>query len=246
MRSTSAVLSGLAGLVLATGSAQAQQSDWQYEGSVYLFMPKTTATASTPLGTLSGSLSFRDNLSNLDGAFMASLGASNGRWSFTLDYMLTDLSMSNPLPGPVLTGVNFSVRTQIVSGYAAYRIVDVQSLDLDLAAGFRWFDVDATLSAVPAPPGLSVALQDNWITPVVGMRAQVRFSDDWTGTAFVDYGGFRNDDNTWQVLLSADSALNENWLIRAGYRHLEFDHAAGPRSLSVRQSGPIVGVTYRF
>jgi opacity protein-like surface antigen len=160
--------------------------------------------------------------------------------------MLTDLSMSNPLPGPVLTGVNSSVRTQIASGYAAYRILDDQSVDLDLAAGFRWFDTDARLTAVPSPPGLSVAFQDSWITSVVGMRAQVRFSEDWTGTAFVDYGGFRSDDNTWQVLLTADYALNENWLIRAGYRHLEFDHAAGPRSLSFRQSGPIVGLTYRF
>lgn len=61
-------------------AASAQQSDWSYEATIYLFMPETETSLGTPMGTLDGTLSFSDALENLDFAFMGAFSATNGRW----------------------------------------------------------------------------------------------------------------------------------------------------------------------
>lgn len=237
---------GLLALTAAAAPANAQQGDWQYDASLYMYMAETTNRITTPVRTIESTLSFKDALKNLDGTFMGSFGASNGRWSFLLDYMYTDLSFSNPTPGPIFTGINTSLTLKVLNGYAAYRVYDDPSVQLDLAAGFRWFDVSSALTLVPVPPGGTNATSDDWVDPVIGFRARMQFSDRWTGTAFFDYGGFQSGEETWQALLTADFAINDNWLVRGGYRYLTVDHRTGANTLSITQSGPILGVTYRF
>lgn len=150
--------------VLAAWSAlpaMAQQSDWAYEATIYLFAPETTAKIATPVRTIEGKLSFSDALANLDFAFMGSFGASNGRWSFLADYMYTDLSFSSPPPGPLFTRVDTSMTTQILSGYVAYRVYDEPGAQIDLAGGFRWSDVKSSLTLQPVPPGGTNAVNDS-------------------------------------------------------------------------------------
>lgn len=81
---------------------------------------------------------------------------------------------------------------------------------------------------------------------MIGVRARVAFSDKWSGTGFLDYGGFRSDSKTWQVLLTADYAINDRWLLRGGYRYISFDHDINGNDFSFHQSGPVIGATYRF
>jgi len=72
---------GLALAGLMASPVGAQQSDWSYEASIYLFMPETDVSLSTPMGTIDGTLSFSDALDNLDLAFMGAFAASNGSCS---------------------------------------------------------------------------------------------------------------------------------------------------------------------
>lgn len=84
-----------------------------------------------------------------------------------------------------------------------------------MAAGRRWFYTDTRLSLGPSvSTGLSV--DEDWFNPLVGMRARFRLAERWTGTVFVDYGGFDGDDETWQAMLTADCAIDDSWMIRAG------------------------------
>ena len=46
----------------------------------------------------------------------------------------------------------------------------------------------------------AIKVDDDWVDPVIGARARFVFSEKWTGTGFIDYGGFRNGSETWQVL----------------------------------------------
>ncbi|MEO9777915.1 MAG: porin family protein [Sedimentitalea sp.] len=246
MKSLFCAAVGLFALAAGGAPVLAQQNDWDYEGTIYLFMPETTTSISTPVQTLDGRLSFSDALSNLDLAFMGAVGASNGRWSFFLDYMYTDLSFSSPPPNPSFSNVDTAVTTQILNGYAAYRVYDEPTVQIDLAAGFRWFDAKSTMSLQPVPPGVIASVDESWINPVIGLRAQLQFSDRWAGTAFFDYGGFESGEETWQALLTADYELNDNWVLRGGYRYITFDHATATGSFSFTQSGPIFGATYRF
>lgn len=246
MKTYSFVAAGLFALGMGAAPVAAQQGDWEYEGTFYLFMTETTTSITTPVRTIESELSFSDALANLDVAFMGAFGASNGRWSFLLDYMYTDLSFGNALPGPNFTSLDSSVKTQILTGFVGYRVYQDPTLELDLGAGFRWFDTKASMTLLPVPPGGTTTFGDDWVDPIIGLRARFRFSDRWTGTALFDYGGFESDNDTWQALLTADYAINENWVLRGGYRYITFDRADGGNSFSFTQSGPIVGVTYRF
>lgn len=224
----------------------AQQSDWEFEGTIYLFTAETTTSITTPARTVEGQLSFSDALSNLDFAFMGAFGASNGRWTIMMDYMYTDLSFGNPPPGPVFASVDTSLKTQILNGYVAYRVYEQPSVQFDLAAGFRWFDTKTTITLHPTPPGGSNTTDENWIDPVMGFRARFKLSDRWAATTFFDYGGFQSGDETWQALLTADYTINDNWVLRGGYRYITVDHTIGADEFSFTQSGPIFGATYRF
>ena len=236
-----------AGSILASAPISAQASDWSYAATVYLFMPETKTSLDTPLGKVEGELSFSDALSNLDFAFMGAFGASNGRWSLLADYNYTKLSFGNASPGPAFSGLNTTLKTQFLSGYVAYRVYEDQSVQLDLAGGFRWFSTDTVFTLTPGiVPGRTNAVNESWTDPVIGARARVSFSKDWTGTAFLDYGGFSSDSETWQLLLTADYAINDRWVVRGGYRYISFDHKINGNDFAFSQSGPLIGATYRF
>lgn len=209
-------------------------------------MPETTTGITTPAGSIEATLSFKDALSNLDFAFMGAFGASNGRWSFLLDYMYTDLSFGNTPPGPIFSGINTSMTLQILNGYAAYRVFEDPTTQVDLAAGFRWLDVRSSMTLLPIPPGGTNVVNSNWVDPVVGVRARFQLSDRWRATAFFDYGGFKSAEKTWQALLTADYAVNENWLLRGGYRYISVDQMDGANAFSFSQSGLIFGATFQF
>ncbi len=238
---------GLAIACTMAPMALAQQSDWSYEATIYLFMPETETSISTPMGTVDGTLSFSDALENLDFAFMAAFGATNGRWSLLADYNYTNLSFSNDTPGPASSGLDTSFTTKFLSGYVGYRVYDNQSAYVDLVGGFRWFSTKTDFELQPGvAPGRRTTVDSSWTDPVIGARARVTFSDKWSGTGFVDYGGFRSGSETWQVLLTADYAINDRWLIRGGYRYISFDHDIDGNDFKFDQSGPLIGATYRF
>lgn len=233
--------------MLAATPAFSQESDWSYAASIYLFAPKTTVGATTPFGPVEGELSFSDALSNLQFAFMGAFEASNGRWSFLADYMLNDLSFSTDTPGPAFSGLDTDFKTQVLNGYAAYRVYETPDVKFDIAAGFRWFSMKSTANLSSGLlPGDSATIEEDWVDPIIGARVAFKIAERWGGTAFVDYGGFSDSSETWQTLLTADYALTEDWQLRFGYRYLSIDHDIDGNNFSFEQSGPIFGATYRF
>ncbi len=240
---TAAILS----LAVSALPVAAQSSDWNYEATIYLFMPETKTSLDSPNGNIDATLSFSDALSKLDLAFMGALAASNGRWSLLTDYNYTKLSIDNDLSGPAFSGVETSLKTQFLSGYVGYRVYEDPTLKLDLAGGFRWFNTETEFTLSPgALPGTTSTVDASWTDPVIGLRARYAISDRWSGTAFLDYGGFRSGSETWQILLTADYAINDRWMIRGGYRHISFDHEVNGNDFDFSQSGLLIGATYAF
>lgn len=216
--------------------------DWNYSTTVYLF----TAETETNVGSASATLSFKDALENLDTAFMGVFEGNNGQWGFLVDYMLTDLSFDSSTSGAEFDGVEASVKTQILTGYLSYRLYTKETVSTDLLVGARWFDTDTRLKLLPGTsPGATADGSDSWIDPVIGLRSNFALSGNWSGTLVADYGG-ANDRETWQVLLTADFAFNENWVARLGYRHIDVSNDSFANGYGFTQSGPVVGVTYNF
>lgn len=233
----------MAAIAMSASPAFAQDSDWEFAATLYLFTPETKIG----IGDLEGTLSFSDALDNLDMAFMGVFGARTGRWSFLGDYMLTDISFGNTTPGPVFSDLNTKLKTQVFNGYIGYSAYEDPMVNVDVVAGFRWFDTSSTMTLLPGTaPGRSVSADESWVDPVIGVRTQFQFSEKWSGTFFADYGGFSSDSETWQVLLTADYNINDRWVARFGYRQLSVDHDIDGSNFSFDQSGPIFGATYKF
>lgn len=233
-------------MLMSVGVASAQERPWRYTASLYAFMPQTEASIESATGPVEATLSFREALENLDLAFMGALEASNGQWTVMGDYLYFDLTFRNSTPGPLFSGLETSQKIGIFSGYVGYRIYDAPEVQADLVGGFRWFDAETEFRLRPGVVGgRTIQANDEWLDPIVGARARFRISDRWSGTAFADYGGLDGDE-TWQILLTADYSINENWMIRGGYRHISLDHEIDGRDFSFDQFGPLLGITYRF
>ena len=236
-------IASLAVIAMSASPVLAQDVDWEFEATLYLY----AADTDVEIGDLEGTLSLSDALDNLDMAFMGAFAARKGRLSFEADYIRSDLSFGNGTPGPAFSGLNAKLKTQILSGYATYSVYQDPTVNVDLAAGFRWVDVSSTLTLTPGLlPGVSKSANESWIDPVIGFRTQFELSEKWSGTVFADYGGFSSDSETWQILLTADYNINDRWVARVGYRRFSVDHDINGSNFSFDTSGPIFGATYRF
>ncbi|MDK3073218.1 outer membrane beta-barrel protein [Sedimentitalea sp. JM2-8] len=231
-------------LALSSSAALAQGSGWSTTLDIYLFTPETR----TGIGATESELSFSDALENLDLAFMGTVAVSNGRWSFLGDYMMTDLSFGQPVQGQAVSTLNSELKTELFSGYAGYRVYEDPSVSVDLAAGFRWFRTRTKLTGLDGNGAVVVgrSVDDSWVDPVIGVRLRFAIAERWGGTVVADYGGVQSDRETWQVLLTADYRINDNWTARFGYRQISVDNVINGTPFSFDQSGPVFGVSYRF
>ena len=235
-----------AALLTASGAA-AQQGAWNYSASGYLFMAETDTAIDTPAFSGEATLSFSDALDNLDFAFMGAFEAHNGQWGGAIDLMYLDLSFGDDTPGPLFSGVDTDLEMTIVTAVGFYRVFEDRQTAVDLSAGLRWTEVDTTLDFRPGvAAGRSLSSSVDWVDPIIGGRVRHQLTENWGLTGLADWGGFASDSETYQVLLTADYAINESWVIRGGYRYISFEYEDGDTTLNIDQSGPIVGVTYRF
>ena len=243
---TSRILPVTFAAALAASGALAQQSDWDYSASFYLFMPETETGIDTSLGSADSTLSFSDALDNLDFAFMGAFEAHNGRWGGLIDVMHTNLSFGSDTSGPAFSGIDTDLELNIITVAGLYRVHEDARTTIDLSAGFRWSEVDTTIEFTPgAVAGRVFEASTDWFDPVIGARFNHQFSDRWSGTGLFDYGG-TGDSESWQVLLTANYAINENWVFRGGYRYVSLENEDGGATINVDQYGPIFGFTYQF
>lgn len=227
--------------------AQAQESDWEYTASAYLFAPETSTSMGTPIGVADVSLSFSETLENLDFAFMGAIEARKDKWGFIGDYMFTDVEFQRDFSGRAVSQATTTVETQIFAGYAIYRVHSDQKTKVDLGGGYRWFKTEPDFGLTGnAGATVNFGSEASWVNPLLAARVSVDFSDRWSGILFADYGGFSGDSESWQALVTADYAINDNWLLRAGYRHLRVDHEINGLPYSFEQSGPVLGLSYKF
>lgn len=236
-----------AALALTALPATAQQSDWDFSVSLYLWTSDTTITTDTPRGEVESELSFSDALEDLDFAFMGTAEARRGPWGVVTDLLYVDLSSEGDSPaGVAFSGVEADSDTTVLSGYLAYRVYEDPKVAFDLGAGLRAFWINSDTSLIGAGrPTETFSDDENFVDPVVAARLRVGFNEKWVGTVFVDAGG-NGDSQTWQALATVGYEINDNWVLQGGYRYMkaEWDTEFGDTSLEL--SGPILGAVYRF
>jgi opacity protein-like surface antigen len=238
-------------VVLAAGPAQAQSADWSYRATLYGWFSGLSTSIDTPRGTVSTDLSFSDVLQDLEMAAFASFEARNGKWGFIADLAYTDLSSSRDTPiGALFSSAEVGSQLTIFSGYAAYRLVDGPEGYVDLAPGFRAYDLDLNVDiAGAAAPSLSYSSGESWFDAVIGFRAGAPINDRWAVRGFADVGGFGLGDSSelsWQAAGVVSYRFNDRWSGEIGYRYLSIEKDINGFDTTLDLSGPILGVSARF
>lgn len=237
----------LATVLLAAPAVQAQQQDWSFTATGYLWLPTTDVTVDTPRGSLSAELSVKDALEALDFAAMGNFEARRGKLGLLADLLYFNLSQSQDTPfGALFSEGVVNTRITSVTLAAFYRVHEAAGVAIDLGAGLRAIDNQLTITLVgDSVPSETRTQDDSWIDPVIAVRARADLGGQWFGSAYMDYGG-TDDGHSGQAGLGVGYQINDRLSVEGGWRYLEIERTAAGNTLDLRQSGTILGLSWQF
>lgn len=269
-----AILALAAGALLPSmAAAQAQQAPWQggkweYAGTLYGWFPSLSGTSRYPVdaGGSTVNVSTDKLLDSLNGFFMGSLEAHNGRWGAFTDLMYLDVGGSKSgtrnfsigdigLPATTSADLNLDIKGWIWTLAGEYRVKSDPDLKVDLLAGARLLDLKQNLgwaisgSLGPIAPasraGSKEASQSNW-DGIIGVKGRYTFGADrkWSVPFYLDVGTGQSDSTT-QAAVGVAYAFG--WGdIQATYRYLDYKFKSNRIMQDVNLSGPMIGATWRW
>lgn len=234
-----------------TSPVSAQSWDSDYHITSYLWFPDTKSRVNTDAGRVTGELSVSDALKNLDFGVMLRGETRKGAWALVGDLVYLNVGASNPTPFETLySSMEASTKLTLVSAYGLYRVEDTGDQKFDLGAGLRAGKSEVSVALLAGSnPTLASRAKDDWIDPVIAARYTAEFQNNWTSAISADYGGWgigSSSEETWQILATASYAVNENWTISGGFRHLRLDQKADGHPYRIELSGPILGTSFNF
>lgn len=234
---------------LFAAPATAQDNSWSFQATGYLWLPTTDVTIDTPRGEVSGELSVKDAFKALDFAAMGSFEARQNRLSLIADLLYFNLSADQSTPfGGLFDRASVGNKITALSALAMYRVQETDRFALDLGAGARmmWLNTELSLTGGALPPE-SISRDDNWIDPIIALRAHVDFDEKWFGTLYLDAGGFGvGSEETRQAAIGIGYNLNDRWSLLGGWRYLDFERRKDGNTIDFQQSGLLLGASYRF
>jgi opacity protein-like surface antigen len=240
---------------------------WQFDASVYAFLPTIGGTTIFPVqtGGSSVNISARQILDSLNFTFMGSFDAHKGPWGAFTDLIYVDLGASKSntrdfsignigVPAGTTANLHLDVSGWVWTTAAEYRVADTPGLKMDYLIGARYLDLSEDLSwsisgnlgpIVPAGRSGSSGLGNVFWDGIAGIKGRAAFGADgqWLLPFYLD-GGAGDSNTTWQV--SAGVGYAFHWgTIDAMWRYLDYEFS-GTKIKSIDFNGPMIGATFRW
>lgn len=249
---------------LAAGAAHADES-WRFQVTPYIWGPGLGGDVQpiSRLPPVHFDRSLGEILDNLDAAFFMNVTARKDRFVFFGDFTYANLTEDHSFTIPsihvggitipsvhVPVDVKISQSSMTVAG--GYSVIDQPQFVLDLLGGARLWHVEAEIDIpvhIPHFPHLPTSASETrtWVDPIIGARARLQLTPDWSLIGYADVGGFgAGSDTTWQAVGTINYRVTDKFFVSAGYRHMAFDYDKDGLNLDVEMGGPLVGVTVRF
>lgn len=236
----------------AATAAQAQ-SDWQFAVTPYFWAAGADGDVA-PFPNFPAShtdQSFGDILDDFQLGGAATFEASNGRWGFLGDfsYVDTDTGDSAISADTRYDVAGLETKSTWLSGAVTLNVSQSSNMRLDVLAGVRgnWMDTSVRLIDQDTGDELIGDHDENWVDPIVGIRAIFPLSDRWSITGYADVGGFGvGSDLTYELYAAANYNFNERMSLVLGYRYLSVDYDNNGFLYDISQNGPVFGAQFRF
>jgi hypothetical protein len=169
------------------------------------------------------------------------------RFALLSDLIYLGVEAEGASPGPLPLTAEAELKTLIFTVGGSYRVVQSNSVNLELLAGARIWMLDSNLTLSGPLATRQADTSESWIDPIVGIAGRVKLGGGFALKAEGDVGGFGvGADLDWQVLGAFHYQLNESITLEAGYRYLSVDYDNGGFIYDVAMQGPIIGGSIRF
>ena len=255
-------------MLLSTASPQAAD-EWRFAARVNMWLPDVKGETAffDRVEEQEFEVKIDDILEDLEFGFLGSLEASRGRWGVLTDLVYSSIGDdqdrvrggsigSRPeIDTEGQLSASLDVDTWIWNTAGFYRMVDSNSLTLDLLAGVRYVDIeqelDWTLNSsiagrpLPERGGRAKVSADSW-DAFLGLRGRIGLGDG-SGLFLPFYldAGTGDADFTWQAAAGLGYALG-HWNIGLIWRHLEYDLDSRAPIGVLELSGPAAVVEYAW
>ncbi len=89
--------------------------------------------------------------------------------------------------------------------------------------------------------------RQDWLDPIIGVRAQWNINEKWYLACKSDVGGFSvGSDLAWTLQATVGYKFTERFSAELGYRYMHADYSEGSFDYDVAQAGIYTGLSYRF
>lgn len=226
-------------------------SEWAFDAKIYLW------GASIGGKTGAGSdidIAFGDVFRNLEMAFMGTVGARKGKWSFMLDAIYLDVKGSRNFTIPV--GSFFDINAKgtveltnwILTPSVGYNLFEKERIQLDALAGARYLylkaDTELDFGTRIPPLNKRITISDSIWDGIIGLKGYVTLSKNWYLPYYADIGT-GSSNLTWQVFGGVGYRFQRIDLI-AAYRYMSWNFDDNDKFDDFNLHGPLVGVKFRF
>ena len=214
-----------------------------------------------PGGGNINSSSDSSGLSNLKFAFMGTLEARRGLWTFLADVAYLNLgdvqskvrSISGPTGSisiPIDTGTRTDLKGFVGTFEGGYALLRTQGATADLLGGLRYANLKAKVDWELSGPtgGLATsggveASRDYW-DGVIGVRGRSDLGGNWDLRYYLDAGA-GSSQFTWQAVVGVGYRFG--WGdVAFGYRHLDYQFRNDRPLSDLKLSGPQIVLGFQF
>jgi len=248
--------------------ADSTAGDWQWDATVYMYLPSIGGETSFPPSGDGPSVDVSADaiLDSLNFAFMGALGVRKGPWGVATDVIYLDLGSSKKgtrnfqlgqldLPASVDADLNLDITGWLWTLTGSYALMQQERVSMDVLAGVRMLDLEETLrwqlngdiSTLPLPErsGTGSAEATQW-DAIVGVKGRASFGAEgnWYVPYYLDVGT-GDSDLTWQGLVGLGYSFDSIDVVGV-WRYLDYDLGDDTPITSIDFNGPALGVTFRF
>lgn len=259
-----ALILSLALFPLAADKAQANEKQWEFEFTPYVWLPSLDVDSTVSGLTANLNLSFGDVADNFDlyslmGRFEAWRG---NKWGLILDGMYLKMKNQGSMrtKSPLQVAVDMETRQELVDIGVAYRfehkLKGTSALQFDpyVTVRYTYLKQEIKLRASAGSfggPGTLLGGNESWFDPIVGLRVAYIINPTWSLGARGEVGGFGvGSELTWSALAGADWRVASWGSLKLGYKwyYLDYKTGSGRNAFGFdgTMHGPWLGFTFHF